>query len=131
MGLSHYATSKIFGPLSAKFEPFVSPSSLTHRSYKLFPKTRFNRKNKGSTDVASNFSSGSGYIGQQKRAASSYWDTPKNKKVRQSLGFTKSISPQEALRRSKENFGRQNRFFQGNQGKGKRGFQNSGSKKRR
>ena len=127
---SHYATSKIFGPLSAKFEPFVLPSSLTHRSYKLFPKTRVNRRNRGSTGGASNFSSGSGYVGQQKRAASSFWDTPRNK-IRQSNGFTKSISPQEALRRSKKNFGRQNRFFQGNQGKGKRGFQNVGSRKRK
>ena len=128
---SHYATSKIFGPLSAKFEPFVSPSSHSHRSYLLFPKTRVNRRNRGFTGFNSNHSTGSGYAGQQKRAASSFWDTPKNKKVRQSSGYTKSISPQEVLRRSKANSGRQNQFFQGNQGKGKRSIQNSGTGKRR
>ena len=128
---SHYATSKVFGPLSAEFEPFVLPSSLTHRSYKLFPKVRsggpYNRRDRGFTSrLSSNFSSE-----QQKRASSPQWDSSKNKRNKQSAVLTKSISPQEALRRSKANSGRQNQFFQGDQGKGKRSFQNSGSRRRR
>ena len=124
---SHYATSKVFGPLSAQFEPFVLPSSLTHRSYKLYPKLgsggSFNQKDRGFTSgLSPNFSLGSG---QYKRASNAQWDSSKNKKSRQSDNLVKSISPQEALRRSRENSGRQNQFFRGNQGRGKRIFQNS------
>ena len=35
---SHYASPNIFGPLSADFEPYVSPSSMSHERYKLAPK---------------------------------------------------------------------------------------------
>ena len=124
---SHYATSKVFGPLSAQFEPFVLPSSLTHKSYKLYPKLgsggSFNQKDRGFTSgLSPNFSLGSG---QYKRASNAQWDSSKNKKSRQSDNLVKSISPQEALRRSRENSGRQNQFFRGNQGRGKRIFQNS------
>ena len=128
---SHYATPRIFGPLSAKFEPFVLPSSHSHRSYLLYPMKGFNSKNRGFSGSTFNHSNEAGYSGQQKRAASSYWDTPRNKRVRQSSGYTKSIAPQEVLRRSETNSGKQQRFFQENQRKGKRKFQNSGKGSRR
>ena len=124
---SHYATSKVFGPLSAQFEPFVLPSSLTHRSYKLYPKWGSGgsslQKDKG---FLSGFSpSSSSGADQYKRGSNPQWGSSKNKRGKHSDNLVKSISPQEALRRSKENPGRQNQFFRGNRGRGRRPFQNA------
>ena len=80
---SHYATQKIFGPLSAKFEPFVQPSSHSHRNYLLFPKHGNYAKGKSGSGYGINYSRNSGYSGQQKRASSSSWDTSRNKRARQ------------------------------------------------
>ena len=80
---SHYATQKIFGPLSAKFEPFLQPSSHSHRNYFLFPKQGNSDKGKSGSGYGINYSRNSGYSGQQKRASSSSWDTSRNKRARQ------------------------------------------------
>ena len=120
---SHYATSKVFGPLSAQFEPFVLPSSLSHKNYKLFPKAGASgASNQKDRTWPSNLSSGADHY---KRPSNPQWDPSNYKKFRQSDNLVKSISPQEALRRSRENSGRQNQFFRGNQGRGKRNFQNT------
>ena len=124
---SHYASPKIFGPLSADFEPYVLPTSLTHGSYKLCPKWgsdgSSSQKDKG---FLSGFSpSSSSGAGQYKRGSNPQWGSSKNKRGKHSDNLVKSISPQEALRRSKENPGRQNQFFRGNQGRGRRPFQNA------
>ena len=128
---SHYATQKIFGPLSAKFEPFVQPSSHSHRNYLLFPKHGNYGKGKSGSGYCFNYSNNSGYSGQQKRAASSSWDTSRNKMARQASGYTKAIPPQEVLNRSKGGLNKQQQFFQGNQGKGKKKFQHYGKGNRR
>ena len=119
---SHYATSKVFGPLSAQFEPFVLPSSLSHKSYKLHPKLGSSgAPNQKDRSWPSNFSSGAD---NYKRPSNPQWDSSNYKKFKHADNPVKSISPQEALRRSRENSGRQNQFFRGNQGRGKRNFQN-------
>ena len=64
---SHYATHKIFGPLSASFEPFVHPSSHSHRKYLLFPKRSYDKTKSGSGYGDFNFS---GFSGQQKSCRS-------------------------------------------------------------
>ena len=56
--LSHFATPKIFGPLSAKFEPYVHPSSHSHHRYLLFSGSRNSTRDRGgsSYDYGHNFS---------------------------------------------------------------------------
>ena len=120
---SRNATQKIFGPLSAKFEPFLQPSSHSHRNYFLFPKQGNSDKGKSGSGYGINYSRNSGYSGQQKRAASSSWDTSRNKMARQASGYTREIPPQEVLKRSKGGFNKQQQFFQGSQGKGKKKYQ--------
>ena len=120
---SHYATSKVFGPLSAQFEPFVLPSSLSHKSYKLYPKSGSSgASNQKDRSWPSNFSSGADHY---KRPSNPQWDSSNYKKFRQSDNLVKSISPQEALRRSRGNSGRQNQFFRDYQEKGKKYYQNT------
>ena len=118
---SHYALDNMFGPLSADFEPYVSPSSLSHEKYKLVPKwgsAGSSSKDKGFFNRPST-SSG---IGQNKRGSNPQWGASKNKRGNHSDNYVKPISPQEALRRSRENSGRQLQNFRGNGGRGKRSF---------
>ena len=123
---SHYASPKIFGPLSADFEPYVLPTSLTHASYKLYPKVGLGGF---SSQTDKGFSSGSpsssSDINQYKRGPNPQWGSSKNKRGGHSDNLVESISPQEALRRSKENSGSQNQFFRGNRGRGRRPYQNA------
>ena len=120
---SHYATPKVFGPLSAQFEQFVLPSSLTHRSYKLFPKSKASgTSNQRDRAGLSNISLGSD---NYKRPANSQWNSPGYKKFKRSDNFVKSISAQEALKRLRGNSGKQNQFFRDNQQKGKKHYQNT------
>ena len=124
---SHYASPKVFGPLSADFEPFVLPTSLSHRSYRLYPKWGSGgsslQKDKGFLSGLSP-SSSSG-ANQNKRGSNPQWGSSGNKRGKHLDNIVKSISPQEVLRRSRENSGRGNQFFRGNQGKGKRPYQNA------
>ena len=118
---SRYALDNMFGPLSADFEPYVSPSSLSHEKYKLVPKwgsAGTSTKDKGFFNRPST-SSG---IGQNKRGSNPQWGASKNKRGNHSGNYVKPISPQEALRRSRENSGRQLQNFRGNGGRGKRSF---------
>ena len=120
---SHYATPKVFGPLSTQFEPFVLPSSLTHRSFKLFPKSKASgtsnqRDRAGPSNSLSR-------MDNYKRSSNPQWNSPGYKKFRRSDNYVKSISAQEALKRLKGNSGRQNQFFRDYQEKGKKYYQNT------
>ena len=119
---SHYATHKIFGPLSASFEPFVHPSSHSHRKYLLFPK----RGNYDKTKSGSGYGdfNNSGFSGQQKRAADPSWNMSRNKMTRQSSGYVKAISPQEVLNRAKGAQNSQQGFFREYQGRGSKNNRN-------
>ena len=122
---SHYASPKVFGPLSADFEPFVLPSSQSHKSYKLYPKGGSSGSSwQGDKGFSSGVSpSSSSDANQYKRGPNPQWGSSRNNRDEHSDNLVESISPQEALRRSKENPGRQNQFSRGYQGRGKRPFQ--------
>ena len=115
---SHYATPKVFGPLSAEFEPYVLPASHTHKSFKLFPvpRARISTNQKDRVGPSSSSAKTTNY----KRPSNSQWDSSNYKRFRQADNFVKSISAQEALRRLRGNSGKQNQFFRNNQGKGKK-----------
>ena len=51
--------------------------------------------------------------------------------ARQACGYTKAIPTQDVLNRSKGGLNKQQQFFQGNQGKGKKKFQHYGKGNRR
>ena len=121
---SHYASPNIFGPLSAEFEPYVLPTSLSHESYKLVPKWGSGGSSSQDKGFFSRPSSSSG-TGQNKRGSNPQWGASKSKRGGHSDNLVESISPQEALRRSKENSGGQNQFFQGSRGRGRRPYQNA------
>ena len=120
---SHYASDNMFGPLSSDFEPYVSPSSTSHERYKLAPK--WGSVGSSSQDKGSlNRPSSSTGTGQNKRGSNPQWDAPKSKRGGHPDHMIESISPQEALRRSRENSGNQNQSFHGKQGQGRRPYQN-------
>ena len=121
---SHYATPNIFGPLSAEFEPYVLPTSLSHENYKLVPKWGSGGSSSQDKGFFSRPSSSSG-TGQNKRGSNPQWGASKNKRGKHSDNIVKSISSQEALRRARENSGRQIQSFRGNRGKGRRSFRNA------
>ena len=123
---SHYASDNMFGPLSSDFEPYVSPSSASHEKYKLSPKwgsLGSSSQDKGSFNRPS-FSAGTG---QNKRGSNPQWDVTKSKRGGHSGHMAEErasfISPQEALRRSRENSGNRNQSFRGKQGQGRRPYQ--------
>ena len=124
---SHYASDNMFGPLSSDFEPYVSPSSLSHEKYKLVPKwgsAGSSPQDKGFFNRPS-ISSG---IGQNKRGSNPHWGASNNKRGNHSGNFVKPISPQEALRtlaaykKSRGNSNSQPQNFRGNWGRGKKPF---------
>ena len=121
---SHYASPNIFGPLSADFEPYVLPTSLSHGSYKLVPKWGSDGSSSQDKGFLSGPSSSSG-AGQNKRGSNPQWGASKNKRGKHSDNIVKSISSQEALRRARENSGRQIQSFRGGRGKGRRSFRNA------
>ena len=115
---SHFATQKVFGPLSAKFEPFVQPTSHAHRRYLLCPKgSGYNYNNYNNRN---NYSNPSGFSNQQKRSANPSWNASRNNVAKQSM---KAISPQEVLRKSRGGYNNQQRPFHGGRGNGKKRFQ--------
>ena len=123
---SHYASEDMFGSLSSDFEPYVSPSSVSHEKYKLSPKW-------GSIGSSSqgkggfNKPSSSAGTGQNKRGFFHQWDATKSNRGGHSGHMAEErasfISPQEALRRSRENSGNRNQSFRGKQGQGRRPYQ--------
>ena len=116
---SHYATQKVFGPLSSEFEQYLLPSSQSHKNFKLAPIPSA-RVTSGQRDRnGPSTSTPSSRASDHKRPYNSNWDSPNSKRSKQSDNFVKSISAHEALRRLKGNSGKQNQFFR-NQGKGKR-----------
>ena len=121
---SHYASPNIFGPLSADFEPYVLPSSLSHESYKLVPKWGSGGSSSQDKGFLSRASSSS-ETSYNKRGSNPQWGASKSKRGGHSDNLVESISPQEALRRSKENSGGRNQFFQGIRGRGRRPYQNT------
>ena len=126
---SHYATPNIFGPLSADFEPYVLPTSLSHESYKLVPRWGSGGSSSQDKGFWSGPSSSSG-AGQSKRGSNPQWGASKKKRGKHSDNVVKQISPQEILRRSRENSGRgsQGQGFQGNWGRGKKSFRGANRK---
>ena len=126
---SHYASPNIFGPLSADFEPYVRPSSLSHESYKLVSKWGSGGSSSQDKGFLSRPSSSSG-TGQNKRGSNPQWGASKNKRGKRSDIRSdhnvkqKQISAQEILR-SRENSGRQSQSFRGSRGKGRRSFRNA------
>ena len=115
--LSHFATPKIFGPLSAKFEPYVHPSSHSHHRYLLFSGSRKSTRDRGgsSYDYGHNYSNYS----QQKRYADSSWQTPRNKSAKLAKSKTRLVPPQEVLNRSRGETKKFQQNFQKDRGKGK------------
>ena len=116
---SHYATQKVFGPLSSEFEQYLLPSSQSHKNFKLTPvpsaRVTSGQRDRSGPSTSTPSSRASDY----KRPYNSNWDSPSSKRSKQPDNFGKSISAHEALRRLKGNSGKQNQFFR-NQGKGKR-----------
>ena len=125
----------MFGSLTSDFEPYVSPSSVSHEKYKLSPK--YGSIGSSSQDKGGRNNSYAG-SGQNKRGPNSHWDASKSKRGGHSGHMaearTSYVSPQEVLRRSRGNnnnnnnnrrgrAGYQNQSFRGNQGQGRRPYQ--------
>ena len=125
---SHYATKEVFGPVSARFEPCILPTSYYHENYKL--DVRYTSRGSSSQNYDSwPGPRGSSGANQNKRAANSGWGASNNKRGKQSNNVVK-YSPQEILRRSLQNSnkGNQNQFFQKNGGKGNKSFRGKNRK---
>ena len=120
--LSHFATPKIFGPLSAKFEPYLLPSSHSHQKYLLrtVPKNLSQGKGGFSYD---NHRSYSDFSGQQKRSADSSWQSSRGKLAKLARGTSRLVPPQEVFNKSRDATKRFQQNFQRGRGGKQRRFQ--------
>ena len=130
---SHYATQEVFGPLTDKFEPCVLPSSYSHERYKL--SVKYDSRGSSQDHVPRSAPSSSSGANSNKRGANYSWrdydrGAPKNKKFKQSDNVVK-YSPQEILRRSLGNSGKNNQnqgHFRKNGGRGRKSFRGQNRK---
>ena len=119
---SHYATQKIFGPLSAKFEPYLLPSSHSHQKYLLrtVPKNLSQGKGGFSYDNHRGYSD---FSGQQKRSADSSWQSSRGKLAKLARGTSRLVPPQEVFNKSRDATKRFQQNFQRGRGGKQRRFQ--------
>ena len=116
---SHWASSKLFGPLPSQFLQYLSPHSNAQSKYLLYTEPK--KLSTGSANFGQSFAAPVSYF---KRQANSNWSNSVPKSAKTTITATKPqiVTPAEALSRNSSQVRGRGRFFRGSQSqRGSRG----------